>query len=647
MFNQLIMMKKNLFFTAALTLATCAFAQQSDPVLMRINDKDITRSEFEYIYNKNNSNNELDKKTLDEYVDLFVNFKLKVAAAENAGIDTTKAFKNEFNGYRQQLAKAYLTDESVDENNALEVYNRLKENIEASHILVRISPEATEEEVNDAYNKAERARQRILNGEAFDKVAREVSEDPSVAQNGGYLGYFTALQMVFPFEDAAYNLKVGEISEPVRTDFGFHVIKVTNRRPDQGKVLVAHIFKYLPQDASKEREQEIAAKMDSIYAVLQQGADFAELAKTYSEDKGTATRGGELPWIGLHQTVKEFEDVAFSLQKDEISKPFNSPNGMHIVKLLDRKAIEPFAEKKDEIVRRLNRQGRGNKGVEALVARLKNEYGYTFNDEVAGKAKIALERLAEMKKDSTLSAPAAISGSLFVLGGKEYPVQEFVAWADNRTENADKLLNDYVNKKILAYEDSRLEKKYPDFGHLMQEYRDGILLFEISNRQVWDKASKDEEGLAAYFKENKSNYAWDAPRFKGIILHCTDKNVAKEAKKLTKKNPEDEWVNVIRKTLNNDSVTVVKVTKGLYVKGDNKYVDKLVFKTGSFEPVKDLPFTTTIGKLLKKGPETYKDVRGPVTADYQNYLETAWIKELRDLYKVEINEEVLKTVNNH
>ena len=204
-------MKKNLLFFAALALNVSAFAQQQDPVLMRINNKDVTRSEFEYIYNKNNSNNELDKKTLDEYVDLFVNFKLKVAAAEEAGLDTTKAFNNEFNGYRQQLAKSYLTDASVDEANALATYNRLKENVEASHLLIRLQPNATPEQVTDAYNKAERARQRIINGEPFDKVAREVSEDPSVAQNGGYLGYFTALQMIRPFEDVAYSLKVGEI----------------------------------------------------------------------------------------------------------------------------------------------------------------------------------------------------------------------------------------------------------------------------------------------------------------------------------------------------------------------------------------------------------------------------------------------------
>ena len=640
-------MKRKIILFAGLALSTYAFSQEKDQVLMKINNKDITRSEFEYIYNKNNSNNELDKKSLDEYFNLFVNFKLKVTAAEAEGVDTTKAFRDEFMGYRQQLAKSYLTDDSVDEANARSIYERLKENVEALHILVRCKPDATPKDSLEAYRKAERARQRILNGEDFEKVAREVSEDPSVKQNGGNLGYFTALQMVTPFEDVAYSLKNGEVSKPVRTDFGYHVIKVTNRRPDMGKVLVAHIFKFLPQDATKDQQNKATVQIDSIYNALQNGADFASLAKKCSDDQGTATRGGELPWIGFHQTVKEFENVAFSLNKNEISKPFRSPSGMHIVKLIDRKAIEPFEEKKDEIVRRMDRQGRGNKGVEALVEKLKGEYNFSYNDKGVNGVKTLMKNI-QAGKDSLTSAGAMnLSGNLFTMNGINYPVQGFIVWTKTQQGSVEKLLKEYTSNLILAYEDSRLEQKHPEFGHLMQEYRDGILLFDISNRKVWDKASKDEKGLDTFFEENKANYKWDSPRFKGVIVHCKDKKTAKAVRKLTKKNPQEEWATVIRKTLNNDSISVVKVEKGLFIKGDNKYVDKLEFKSGSFEPVKDYPVTIVIGKMLKGGPESYKDVRGPVTADYQNYLEAGWIKELRDKYKVEINQQILKTVNNH
>ena len=643
-------MKKIFLFFTVLAWGAFAGAQEEDPVLMRIDGKDITRSEFEYIYNKNNANSGVDKKSLDEYVGLFVNFKLKVAEAEEAGLDTTMAFRKEFNGYRRQLAQAYLTDASVDEANALSAYNRLKENVEAYHLLIRVQPNASESEIADAYDRAELARQRALAGEDFETLAREVSEDPSVSNNGGYLGYFTAMQMIRPFEDAAYALQPGEVSEPVRTDFGFHVIKVTGRRPDIGRVLAAHIFKRVPQDATPEQEQQAKAKIDSIYNVLKAGGDFAEMAKAESDDKATGIRGGALPWFGVHQTMKEFEDVAFSLGKDEISKPFRTAAGYHIVKVSDRAQLEPFEEKKEEIMRRLTRMGEGNKGVEALVARLKQEYGFRLDTAGMASAKTTLECLGEIAGDSTVSVKPQAVGNLFVLAGKEYPAQGFVDWAENKSGQIDRLLEQYVSNQVLMYEDSRLEEKYPDFGHLMQEYRDGILLFEISNQKVWDKASKDEDGLARYYEDNKRDYAWNTPKFKGIVLHCVDSKTLKNAKKALKKQkwPEEEWSGKLHETFNNDSVSVVQASKlRLFVEGDDPYVDKLVFKEGSFEPMEGFPVTGVYGKLLKKGPESYKDVRGPVTADYQNYLEEEWVKTLRSKYKVEIDEEVLKTVNNH
>lgn len=640
-------MRRKIILLTLLAFNLCVFAQQQDPVLMRINNKNVTRSEFEYIYNKNNSNNELDKKTLDEYVDLFVNFKLKVAAAEASGIDTTKAFRDELSGYRQQLIKPYLTNDSVDQASALEVYNRLKENIEISHILITVKPNASAQDTLDAYNRAERARQRIENGEPFEQVARLVSEDKSVRQNGGYLGYFTALQMVYPFEDAAYKLKIGEVSAPVRTDFGYHVIKVTNRRPDMGQVLVAHIFKYLPQDASQGQEQKVIAEIDSLYQALQNGASFSELARKYSDDKATASRGGELPWVGFRQTVKEFEDVAFSLSKDQYSRPFRSPSGYHIVKLIDRKTIEPFEEKKEEILRRLNRQGRGNKGADARIASLKKDYSFTVNTPAYNELESALRNLTLGEDIKKTSVASLLNKTLFTLDGKTYSQQDFIKWQSDNSQPFTRQFKLYTDKVILDYEDSRLEIKYPDFGYLMQEYRDGILLFEISNNTIWDKASKDDNGLESYFKENKSDYSWDSPRFKGLIVYVVDKKTVKQLKKLIKKIAEDDWAGKITRTFNNDSVTNVKVEKGLYAKGANKYVDKLVFKTGKFEPLKEFPYTETIGKKLKKGPETYRDVRGPVTADYQNYLESVWIQQLKAKFKVEINQQVLKTVNNH
>ncbi|WP_455584765.1 peptidylprolyl isomerase [Bacteroides sp.] len=515
-------MRKNLVLLLTCLLGLSAFAQE-DPVLMRINGKDITRSEFEYIYNKNNSLNELEAKTLDEYVDLFVNFKLKVAAAEAAGIDTTRAFRDELAGYRRQLAKSYLTDEEAEEAYAHQFYDKMKAESRAGH------------------------------------------------------------------------------------------------------VQVMHIFKYLPQNVSKTHLNETEARMDSIYRVLSANpdADFATYVEKFSDDKNPF-------WVGFLQTPEEFEDVVFSMKSGEISKPFFSPQGMHIVKVLDRKELAPFAEVKDEISRRLTRKFGVDKGTEALVEKLKKEYDYQPNDEAVKE----LQAKGETDKD------------IFTLAGNAYTGADFKRFAASYPRSLKMQMDAFVIKSVLDYENGRLEEKYPAFRLLMQEYKEGMLLFEISNREVWERAVADEAGQTAYFDSHKSDYNYKEPRYKGIVVHCADKKMAKQIKKLIKKLPEKVWADTIAKTFNDSVEVVVKVEEGLFAKGDNKYVDKLVFKTGSFEPLESYPFTTVFGEK-RKGPDSYLEVRGPLAADYQNFLESLWVKRLRDESKVEINQEVLKTVNNH
>ena len=515
-------MKRNLVLLLTCLFGLSAFAQE-DPVLMRINGKDITRSEFEYIYNKNNSLNELEAKSLNEYVDLFINFKLKVAAAEAAGIDTTRAFREELNGYRRQLAKSYLTDEEADEAYARQFYDKMKADSRAGH------------------------------------------------------------------------------------------------------VQVMHIFKYLPQTSPKSLVSETEARMDSLYQVLSANpdADFASYVSQFSDDKNPF-------WVGFLQTPEEFEDVVFSMKSGEISKPFFTPQGMHIVKVLDRKELAPFAEIKEEISRRLARKFGIDKGTEALVEKLKGEYNYHPNNEA----------LQELQAKGETEKP------LFTLDNHTYTGADFKRFAASYPRSLKMQLEAFTVKSVLDYENSRLEEKYPAFRLLMQEYKEGMLLFEISNREVWERAVADEAGQAAYFTSHKSDYNYKEPRYKGVVVHCADKKMAKEIKKLIKKLPEKVWADTIAKTYNDSVAEIVKVEEGLFAKGDNKYVDKLVFKTGSFEPLESYPFTTVFGEK-RKGPDSYTEVRGPLAADYQNFLESLWVKRLRDESKVEINQEVLKTVNNH
>ncbi|MEG1616624.1 MAG: peptidylprolyl isomerase [Bacteroidales bacterium] len=641
------------FLLATLALSSLlSIHADNDPVLMKINGKEIRKSEFEYIYRKNNQQQTTPQKGIDEYVDLFVNFKLKVAEAEARGIDTTSAFIKELTGYRQQLAQPYLTDKNVEERLVREAYDRLTENVEVSHILLRLDPDASEEEARKVYNKLTEMRKKLLKGYDFGKLAKEVSQDPSAQNNNGYLGFISGFMTVYPFETAAYATPVGEISEPVKTSFGYHLVKVHSRRKDQGEVLVAHIMKMVPKDADPRQDEQVRKEMEEIYLSLRQGADFAEVARDKSEDKYSAVKGGELPWFGSGRMVKEFEEVSFGLKnKGEISKPFRTPYGWHIAKLTDKRGIPSFDEKKQEIVKRIANDERARKGSEEFVARLKSEYNFTLD----AKGDALLSRLAKefSPVDSFYQAEAEKAAlPLFKIADKIYSTADFAKFVakNKRTmayRPADVLREkkqQFIETSLLAYEDGQLERKYPEFRNLMQEYRDGILLFEVSNKEVWEKASNDTSGLKAFFDENKSNYKWDTPRFKGFVIQCKDKSTRKAAKKILKKAPADSVAYYLKTTLNSDSTQFVRVEKGLYSLGDHKIVDAISFKKGSFTPSDSYPIVFFEGKKLKKGPESYLDVRGLVTSDYQNYLEKRWMEELKGKSVVEIDKDVLKTV---
>jgi peptidyl-prolyl cis-trans isomerase SurA len=474
-------MRLKLFFLASL-LCGVSFAQSSDPVIMTVNGAPVSRSEFEYSFNKNNSEGVIDKKSVDEYVDLFINYKLKVVAALDAHLDTLTSFKNEFASYRdQQIRPTMVTDEDVLAE-AHKVYDNTKASI-------------------------------------------------------GQEGLFRA----------------------------------------------AHIFIHLDQKAKADEQTKAKNRIDSLYNVLKKGGDFSELAKKYSEDRGSAAQGGLLPWLRKSQTLKEFEDQAFRLKPGQMSKPFLSPAGYHIILMKDRKPLDPFDSLKTNIINFIEQRG-------------------------------VREQIVNQKLDTLVKQS----------GGK------------------------ITKEDVLSHRADSLSAIDSDLKYLIREYHDGLLLVEISNRNVWEKASKDEPGLEKYFKKNKKKYAWTSPRFKGIVFHVKKAEDVDAVKKSVKGLPFDQWTSVLRKTFNNDSVIRVRVDKGIFKAGDNVFVDKLVFKKDTaVTAIKDYPIDGYYGKLLKKGPKEYSDVRGLVTADYQQVLEDAWIKDLRAKYPVVVNKEVLATVNKH
>ena len=639
-------MRKSIFLLAFSLFASNIIAQENDPTIMTINGKEIKKSEFEYIYNKNKQQ-QVEQKTLEEYLDMFKDYKLKVFEAEANGIDTTAAFISELQGYRNQLAQPYLVDQEADEKLAKEAYARLQENVEVAHILFTVDEENPQKTAAKAYEKAMSVKKQIDAGADFTAMAQKYSEDPSVSRNNGYLGYIKGFMTVYPFEQVAFTTEVGAISEPVLSRFGYHLIKVISRRTDPGEVLTAHVMVMLPTSMTPTEEAAKEAKIREAHSKLQAGASFEDVVQEYSEDPGTRDTGGKMRWISTGRIVKEYEDVAFSLQVGEISEPFKTQFGWHIVTVLEKRGVKPYAEMQKDIMRRIAREDRAGNGRETLIAKLKEEYNYNFNGEKMSQ----LKELATKLGDGFQNAISADNETLFTLAGKNYKVSDFAEYcvANKKEQDSDmekyliESVDEYINYEVIAYENSILEDKYPDFRNLYNEYRDGMLLFEISNREVWDKASKDEKGLKKFFKKNKRQYSWSEPRFKGIVVQCSNDSIARVAEARLKELDYEESAKVLNKELNTGSERVIKVKRGLFVKGDNEIVDYSVFGGKPyFDEV--FPVSFAKGRLLKKGPENYTDVKGQVTSDYQQKLEKDWVKSLDKKYKVEINQEVVSTI---
>ncbi len=650
-------------FTASVAFASIAMAQTADPVILTIDGKPVTRSEFESVYKKNNGKDiSADKKSVRDYLDLFINFKLKVKEAEVQGLDTLKTFKDELAGYRKQLAAPYLTDKNVNEGLITEAYERSKTEIHASHILMKCAEDALPKDTLIAYNKVIEFRKRALKGEDFAALARESANDgdPSAKDNGGDLGYFTALQMVYPFENMAYATKTGEISMPVRTRFGYHIIKVQDKRPNQGEILVAHIMVRFNKEFKQQDSANAQKKINEIYEKLKAGEKFEDLASQFSEDKQSAAHGGQLNWFGAGKMpVPEFEKASYALKNNgDYSAPFATKYGWHIVKRLDKKDMPAFDAMKADLKQRVSKDSRSQAGKSALIARVKKENSFKETRTVKGKTSsfTALDEIYPLIDSSyfkgkwTADKTSKMNKELFTLAGKKYTQADFGKYLElHQTRRSsfethyvvDQQYNNFVDESCVSYEESTLEQKYPDFKNLLQEYRDGILLFDLTDRKVWSKAVKDTNGLKEFYEKNKNNYLWDE-RADVTTYKCADEKVAKEVRKMLLKNKtEAEITPLINKTsqLNLSAETV------MYLKGENKMVDEN-WKMGISNDIKQdgKVYILVVNKLLPKSPKTLNEAKGIVTADYQNYLEKEWLSGLRNNHKVEVKEEVLNTI---
>lgn len=629
---------------------------QEDDILLTIGDRKISREEFERIYKKNNSSPVYDHKSVEEYLQLFINFKLKVIEAENLGYDTIQSFITELAGYREQLAKPYLEDKELDEMLLQEAYFRTINEISASHILIRLNQDVSPSDTLMIFNKIMKLRDRILKGESFADVAKAESEDPSAQNNGGFLGWFSAFQMIYPFETAAYNTKPGEISMPVRTRFGYHIIKVENTRPAMGKVRIAHIL-ILGSEQDADARQLGETRVKECYERILDGEDFGSLAAEYSEDKNTSSNGGDLNWIRSGIIPVNLESVIFNLKDSgDITKPLPTEYGWHIFKLLGKSPIESFETMKPDLERKISRENRNTQNENILVERIKKENNFKFYKQNLNPVINLLdESLYEGLWDPSLADE--MSDPVISFNHKDYTQKDFAYYlASMKTYNKgykpEEIVNEriqrFIHTKAIEYEKSMLETKHPEFKNLMEEYHDGILLFNLTDDLVWSKAMKDTTGLKGFYEKNKNNYMWEE-RISISTYTYQDSTLTNKILKAAKKRiknpiPAGRFQALVCKS---DTVICVQVEDKKLEKEDAKKLAGLVWQKGFILQKKDQGKFSSIvvNGIISPEPKKLNEAKGLITADYQTVLETEWIKSLREKYSVEVNQEVLNKIS--
>lgn len=624
---------------------------EQSPVLMVIDGTPITKAEFEKVYRKNNQKEgAYDMNDLREYVELYINYKLKVREAETMKLDTAITFVNELKGYRKQLAQPYMTDKEVTDALLKEAYDRLQKDVRASHILINLGPDALPKDTLIAYNRALKIRDMIMKGADFATVARDSSDDPSAKENKGDLGYFTGMMMVYPFETVAYNTKPGQISMPVRTKFGYHIIKVIDVRDAQGEIRVAHIMVKAGMDATDSAATAAKMKIDEIYAKLKAGEKFEDLVVKFSDDKGSAKNSGLLPPFGTGRMVPEFEKASFELKADgDYSAPVKTAYGWHIIKRIERKPVPTFEQKKNELKTQIARDSRAEVSKNSMISRIKKDYGFVDypknKDAFIAKLDSSLVK-GEWKPEKLNNS----KNNLFTLAGKNYTDQDFAQYINNhqsKKSNANptqiglQLYDQFVNETCLNHEEAMLDTKYPEFKALMQEYRDGILLFELTDQLVWSKAVKDTTGLKEFYQTVKNNHMHPR-RCNAVIYTCANEKVAKKARKMIQKG---KAMVEITAELNKDSQLNVNTQTGKFPKGENEIIDGIDWKVGLTDNMNknNSVVFVNVEEVIEPTPKTLEEAKGLITSEYQAHLEKQWIQQLRAKYPFNVDQNVLNS----
>ncbi len=638
-------MKKTPVIAASLLgmAALMAYAGPKDPILMTVGNRDVPVSEFEYLRNKNNSQQQ-QPQSLDEYVDLFVNYRLKVAAAEAAGLDTTATFLNEYTQFKNDLARPYLVDKSVEEALIEEAYNHQLENVTVSHIMLDGKQPGAEA-------LADSLLQLLQNGTAnYEDLARRYSVDRGSSMRGGLMGSVVPGRYPWAFEKASYDTPVGSISGIVDSGFGLHIIRVEKREPAKGEVSASHILRQT-RNLSEEAAAAQKALIDSLYTVAKAGGDFADLARRFSEDPGSARNGGSLGFFSPGMMVQPFDSIAFALNDGELSEPFQTNFGWHIIYRTGHKGIPTLDEQRAGIKEAMQRDERSMEPQKAYIA----SYIAKHNGKVEMKNIEKLVKLvpAAGLDEATFNKICESKLKAYQLGKKSATLGEVLSQGALNLGDTPADVKKYAeDAAIAALDDAAMEEaraelaqENPEYRNLLNEYRDGILLYNLSSEKVWDRAANDKAGLEKFFKQHASNYKWETPKFKSIIIFANNDSTLNAALSYAETLADSDdagFVEKMRSHFGRD----VKVERVIAAKGENAITDYLAFggaKPETKENQKWQVYAPFRGRIIE-APEEAADVRGLAVSDYQAELEKEWLDELHKTYKVEINQSVLDSL---
>lgn len=651
-------MHKILYLLSIVFLSSVSlFGQSNDPVLFSVEGKSVHLSEFNYIYNKNNGDKaDYSEASVKEYLDLYTKFKLKVQKARDMKLDTIPVLINELAGYRKQLADSYLTDKEVTEKLIREVYDRQQYDVKVRHLLIKVNARASAEQKEASKAKITDLAYKIKAGEDFVKLAKIHSQDQGTRPTGGELNYLSAMLPAgyYEFENAMYTLEKGEVSDPVRSNIGYHLVQVIDKRPARGEIEAAQIL--LRKKKKNKIIPNVKGRIDSIHQLLVNGADFGTLAKQLSQDNNTASNGGALGKFGISTYETAFEDAAFSLEKDgDFSKPVETSIGWHIIKRISKPSVDDYDRARRRLQAQIKKDPRYEIAKEEMIEDIKREANLKENGDVLAQFIASLDNVfysykwkPELEKTEK---------TLFTLGGQDYSLKDFATFCKDNTKerlrfnkntpfqtSVIELYKGYLNDQCLKYEENNLENKYPDFKALMREYEEGILLFEATKINVWDKASQDTVGLRKFYEANKDDYMWkERAEVESYIVRTTDEKLANKIAKFIKKNSSEK---VLAKYNTEESPIII--TNGTYERGDLE-VAGIKFKNNSISDARlDMKSKTykirKITKTTPAQPKTLKDARGYIIADYQDSLDKEWIKQLQKEYEVMVNDEVYQSI---